>query len=222
MKVLIFFLYVALVTLGAYLDYEFSTQILPIVLLISSVYFVYIRKKEVKEKLPIDRRLISVALLALISALLSILFTHKEEYIEYYSTLYNMSLLNILLMCLVYPIVEEIVFRLYWLKYLNDKMSNTKSIIIVSLGFSLYHLFSGMPLLYAFLNSILISWLYLRFKNLYLCFVFHILYNAGALLIYTVMQNIEFTSQLRGVGLIAGGIILILCLRQLYISPKIP
>lgn len=221
MKVLIFFFYVALVTLGAYLDHRFSTRIITMVLLISSVYFVYIKKQDFKKKLPVNKSLLLV-LLALGFAVFIVLLTYNEEYNKYYDTFYNTSVADIFLTCLLIPIIEEIVFRLYWLKYLNDKMSDTKSIIITSLGFSIIHFYTGVPLLFPFLFGVFSSWLYLKFKNIYLCIIFHILYNAGALLIYTAMQNIEFTSQLRGVGLIAGGIILILCLRQLYISPKIP
>src|SRR5690606_16729457 len=216
----IFFLYVALVTFAGYLDSEFSTKIITIILLISSVYFLYIRKDELKITLYVNKDFTLVTSLALASALLGILLTHKEEYTEYYGTLYNMNPTNMLLMCIVYPVAEEIVFRLYWLKYLSHKLSNTKSIVIVSLGFSIYHLFSGIPLLYAFLYSIIISWLYLRFKKLYLCFLFHIVYNTSVLLIYTAIQNIEFTSQIRGIGLLAAATIIVLSLRQLYLTPK--
>jgi|SRR5690554_1429155 len=220
MRVVIFFLYVALVTFAGYLDSEFSTQLMSIFFLISSAYFLYIRKDELKFKVQINKPFTWVILLAVTSALMGILLTHKEEFTNYYSTFNNMNLSHILLVCLVYPLVEEIVFRLYWLKDLSNKLSNVKSIVIVSFGFSIYHLFSGIPLLYAFLYSVIISWLYLKFNKLYLCIIFHVLYNTSVVLIYTTIQNIEFTNQIRIVGLILAATIIVLSLKQLYVNPK--
>jgi|SRR5690606_5829170 len=219
MRVIIFFLYVALVTFAGYLDSEFSTRIITIILLISSVYVFYTQKQEFKEKL-IAKTFSLLILLALSSAFFFILLNYNATNSEYYNSLYTLNFVDTLLLCVIIPVIEEVVFRLYWLRYLNRVLSETKVILITSLGFSIIHFYSGVPLLFPFLYGILFAWLYLKFRNIYLCIVLHVLYNTIAVFIYTAIQNIEVTNQIKVIGLITAGVLMILSLRQLYIRSK--
>src|SRR5690606_2992943 len=112
---------------------------------------------------------------------------HKTEFIGSYSTFYNLDLKSIFIVCLLYPILEELVFRSYWLKYLNEKMSITKSLIISAVGFSLSHFYSDIALIYPFISGLFLGWLYFKFKNIYLCIIFHIIYNTLIILINTMI-----------------------------------
>ncbi|WP_423776535.1 lysostaphin resistance A-like protein [Avrilella dinanensis] len=219
MRVIIFFLYVALVTFAGYLDSEFSTRIIAIILLISSVYVFYTQKQEFKEKLT-TKKFSLLILLALSSAFFFILLNYNATNSEYYNSLYTLNFVDTLLLCVIIPVIEEVVFRLYWLRYLNRVLSETKVILITSLGFSIIHFYSGVPLLFPFLYGILFAWLYLKFRNIYLCIVLHVLYNTIAVFIYTAIQNIEVTNQIKVIGLITAGVLMILSLRQLYIRSK--
>lgn len=220
MRVILFFLYVALVLFAGYLDhYDFTKMLMLLFLAISAVFILFYRRQEFREKLPINK-ILTIALLALITSIFVVSLTYNVNYSKYYTTFYKISFIEILLVCIVVPTLEEIVYRLFWLKYLNNRFSNTKSILITSLGFSLLHYYTGMGLIYPFIYGILLSWLYLKFRNIYACIILHVLYNSITILIYTAIYDVEITNLHRGIGIFVTGIVLFLLIRQLYVSPN--
>lgn len=91
------------------------------------------------------------------------------------STELNIYLL-ILYLVIVAPIFEEFVFRYLSLRMACDAYSKTKAIIYVSLAFALMH--SGLiNMIYAFLIGVLLSYVYLKYKNILYPIILHIAAN---------------------------------------------
>lgn len=219
MRIVVFFLYVALSILGAYLDGQLFFGIQLIFILIFIAYFVFYRKTSIEKK-PITISLVGIIIfLSVSSALFLALLNHKTEFIGNYSTFYNLDLKSVLIICLLYPILEELVFRSYWLKYLNEKMSNTKSLIISAVGFSLSHFYSDIALIYPFIAGLFLGWLYLKYKNIYLCIIFHIIYNTSIIIINTMIETTSFTIW-KNYTMIVSFVTLISLFRILYIKQK--
>ncbi|UZQ49154.1 CPBP family intramembrane glutamic endopeptidase [Clostridium kluyveri] len=74
------------------------------------------------------------------------------------------------------PAMEELVFRGVILGGLLKTYSVKKSIIISSILFGVVHL-NGIQFINAFLLGILIGYIYVKTKSMYLCMYFHILFN---------------------------------------------
>lgn len=97
--------------------------------------------------------------------------------------------LNVLLLSiLLYPIVEEIVFRGMVQDYLTRQITNKSTYfglglanIITSCLFALSHLFNQDPqwALLTFFPSLIFGYFKDRHNNLYSCTILHIFYNLG-------------------------------------------
>lgn len=95
----------------------------------------------------------------------------------------------------LYPILEEFIFRKYLLINLTDTNPKLKSILILSLGFTLIHCFTDSALLYVFLLSTFLSWIYLKTRNIYLSVFLHFLNN---FLSITSSNLINFLAKFKG------------------------
>lgn len=189
MRILLFFLYVLASILGAYLNEKFFYGLQLIFTIIFVTYFIFYRKTNIDKK-QISTSLVCIIILSSLSlALFFALLNHKSDFIGNYITFYNLDLVNLSIICLFFPITEELVFRSFWVKFLNEKMSDTKSLIISSVGFSLSHFYSDIALIYPFISGLFLGWLYLKFKNIYLCIIFHLLYNTSIILINTMVET---------------------------------
>jgi len=219
MRILFFFIYVSIVILGAYLDRTLFVGVQSLFLICSTVCVFFYKRKKIQTKLILKSSFFIIILFAVSSALFFALMNHKNEYIGSYNTFYNINLIDLLNACLLYPIIEEIIFRSYWLTYLYEKTSFTKSLIISSLGFSLAHFYSEIPLIYPFLLGLFLGWIYLKFKNIYVCIVFHILYNSTILLTNSIIETTNFIYW-KKYTMIITFILMFLILRILYIMQK--
>jgi len=189
MRVLLFFLYVAVSILTAYLNEKlfFWTQLTFTLLFV--IYIIFYRKTSIdKEPTTISLWFI-IVFFSMSYALFLTLPNYKSEFIGNYKTFYNLDLIYLFIICLFYPITEELIFRSFWLKFLNEKMSVTKSVIISAIGFSLAHFYSDIALIYPFISGLFLGWLYLKFKNIYLCIIFHIIYNSSVILINSMIET---------------------------------
>ncbi len=219
MRILLFFLYVALSILGAYLDGQLFFGIHLIFILIFITYFVFYTKTSIEKEAITTSLVFFIILFSVSSALFFALLNHKTEFIGSYNTFYNLNLLKVLIICFLYPILEELVFRSFWLKYLNEKMSLTKSLILSAVGFSLSHFYSDIALIYPFISGLFLGWLYLKFKNIYLCIIFHIVYNISIITINTMIETTNFVIW-KNYVMIVSFVTLILLFRILYIKQK--
>lgn len=167
--------------ISSYLDDSFFNQSHFFFLIVSTFLIFLYNKGRLCAKKVNNKLYFIFALAAVFLAFFVFLITHKPEFIGSKSTFYNLHPIDILKVCLMYPIMEELIFRFFWLNKLNDKYSIFLSILISSLGFSISHFFSDIGLIYPFLFGILIGYSFLKFKNIYLCIIFHIFYNSSIL-----------------------------------------
>lgn len=181
MIVLLYFIYVCIMLVSSYFDKSFFNQSHFFYLIISTLIIVSNKKGSLFLKKSGKRLYFIYALIAVFLAFIVFFINHKPGFIGFYDTFYNLHLIDILKVCIFYPIMEELIFRFFWLNKLNEKYSILVSILISSLGFSISHFFSDIGLIYPFLFGILMSCLYLKFKNIYLCIIFHIFYNSSIL-----------------------------------------
>lgn len=109
----------------------------------------------------------------------------KQEFINR-----ELSLFNYLKAIILFPVLEELVFRGVLFQKLR-KLYPNRSIIILSLGFAICHIFTDSGLLPVFLFSLYITWIYLKAQNIYLAIFLHILANSLGLIegFYTYPEN---------------------------------
>lgn len=167
--------------ISSYLDNAFFNQLHFSFLIISTFIILLYKKGKLRPKKVNNYIYLIFAVSGIFLAIFIFLINHKPGIINPYNTFYNLQPIDILKVCILYPIMEELIFRFFWLNKLNEKFSILPSILILSFGFSISHFFSDIGLIYPFLSSILISYLYLKFKNIYLCIIFHIFYNSSIL-----------------------------------------
>ena len=101
----------------------------------------------------------------------------------------NISLLPLFLICTT-SILEEIVYRAYFLDKLLKEKSKIASVLILSLHFSIVHIFTDTGLLYAFVFSILLSLLYIKTKSLFNTIILHLYCNFFALCLLQYFINL--------------------------------
>ncbi|WP_163396107.1 CPBP family intramembrane glutamic endopeptidase [Flavobacterium limi] len=97
---------------------------------------------------------------------------------------------------LLYPILEEFIFRKYLLINLTATNTKLKSILILSLGFTLIHCFTDSAPLYVFLLSTFLSWIYLKTKNIFISIFLHFVNN---FLSITSFNFISFLAKFKGI-----------------------
>lgn len=81
------------------------------------------------------------------------------------------------IICILSPIIEEIIFRVILLKGLSEKFNKTEAVLYGSLLFSLMHM-DMQNLIYYFIYGILYSLYYLRYNNIYPTMTAHIINNS--------------------------------------------
>jgi uncharacterized protein len=96
-----------------------------------------------------------------------------------------------LLRLLVYPLLEEYVFRaglLHWLNMRFPALKGWRTNIFVSAIFAIAHLWTW-PLLHGlavFFPSLIFGWIWQRYQKLWLCVLVHAAFNAIG---YTLHEN---------------------------------
>ena len=76
------------------------------------------------------------------------------------------------------PLVEEIIFRFYLISYLEDIFYNKGLISVLgALVFSLVHFENLFTLFFIFVLSTYLNYVYLKYRNLYLNFLIHSIWN---------------------------------------------
>ncbi|MDP5202033.1 CPBP family intramembrane glutamic endopeptidase [Flavobacterium sp. DG2-3] len=90
---------------------------------------------------------------------------------------------------LIKSLTEEVVFRGFFLDKFLKKYKETISIIIVSIGFALLHVFSRSNVLLAFISSIIISVIFIKRRSIIDCFVIHLSINLFSIFLLPEISN---------------------------------
>ena len=108
--------------------------------------------------------------------------------IEHHEVLAGGSLIvQIVVIGLLAPIVEELCFRGVVLNRLNTWMPTWAAVLISSIVFGLVHI-DTFQILYATLMGLILAWSYIRTKNLWIPTVGHIVFNMTSVLLGHYME----------------------------------
>ena len=90
---------------------------------------------------------------------------------------YEYSAFSLFGLFVLSPVIEELLYRKYWFRFLTEKHKRVVSIILISLVFSLTHIFGEIPLIIPFISSIFLFWIYNKTQNISLCVLWHMVFN---------------------------------------------
>lgn len=118
---------------------------------------------------------------------------------------YDYSVFRLLGLFILSPIVEELLYRKYWFRFLTVNNNKIGSIIIISLVFSATHFFGEVPLIIPFISSIFLFWIYNKTQNINLCILWHMVFNISSFyspVFFTIgnMENIKIISSVVSLG----------------------
>ncbi len=85
--------------------------------------------------------------------------------------------LKVIIQIFFISVFEEIIFRKYFLENLSSEKNNLRSIMILSICFSIAHLFTDSGVLYVFIISFILSIVYLKTRSLFLVILSHLYAN---------------------------------------------
>lgn len=160
--------------------FESFTRIL--LLTIISVFFLFHFKLGLLRPLEkINFSLITYCFIAIISLMIFNLFLflpiNKLDLIKIFHNPPNFDYL-FLVGITIMPVLEELFYRKITINFLIKKYSNTKTILLSSLLFTIAHILAThVSLLTVFLSGILFAWIYLKTKNILLLIGLHIINN---------------------------------------------
>ncbi len=101
--------------------------------------------------------------------------------------------LSLLSSGIIGPIYEEILFRYIFYYRLRQKYSKRKSILISSIVFGLIHI-HPVKVIYAFIFGIFLSYIYDKYKNIFVSIIMHIAANSVVLYLNVFNEWILFLS----------------------------
>lgn len=151
--------------------YEISIIGVIITSIMISVYL-YRNYKKKENKVSVNNVLLMILLGVCISSFCNMITINfmEEEIIDI-----NKILLYSY-MVIIGPIFEEMVFRYVGLRFAKEEYSLKKAIVITSIVFALLH--SGLfNMIYAFLIGIVLSYIYVRYRNILYPIILHISAN---------------------------------------------
>lgn len=115
----------------------------------------------------------------------------------------------IVYVCIVGPVMEELVFRGVILGGLLKKYSVKKSIIVSALLFGIIHL-NGIQFIIGFLLGSLVGYIYVKTKSIYLCMYSHMLFNSIAFVLAYIPHMYKIQNLIAAVFLTILGVVFII------------
>ncbi|MCG6970847.1 MAG: CPBP family intramembrane metalloprotease [Gammaproteobacteria bacterium] len=98
------------------------------------------------------------------------------------------GLASFVIVCLVAPVVEEMLFRGLILRGFMNNYSPVKSILLSSLLFAAFHL-NVYQFVTAFIVGCLLGWIYIKARSLWPCIIHHALINSTAFMSWTTYDE---------------------------------
>lgn len=144
-----------------------------------------------------------------ITNLFLIYFPAGEDEYFLLSRMLGAGVVSVITVCLVAPVIEEMLFRGVILRSFLLNYSAPNAIILSSLLFAIFHLtISQLPA--AFILGCLLGWLYLRTRSLWPSILAHFLNNSFAILLWSTQSSHEVqdsvTPEFNSVGVIILGL----------------
>lgn len=122
-------------------------------------------------------------LLSNISIVVLYLFPGADIYSESFDALFSSGISGLLVICVVAPVVEEIIFRGVILRGLLSNYSKCDALIASATLFSLMHL-NPIQLIPTLIAGIVLGWLYIKSYSLWPSIIAHMLFNAIPFIAY--------------------------------------
>lgn len=141
--------------------------------IILSIYLI-IKYKTKESKIDPKGLISSIFIVIAIAIILNMLFFLSG--LQTSGTISNKLLLLIITSGLLGPIVEEYLFRKILLTRLLKNYSKIKSILIASIIFAVFHT-SLNGLIYAFILGVILSYIYLKYNNIKIPIICHMISN---------------------------------------------
>lgn len=122
--------------------------------------------------------------------------------------------------CLIGPILEELLFRGAVTKTLLRQYSPTTAILLSALIFGLFHI-NPVQVVGAFLSGVLFAWLYYKSRSLLPCILIHVLNNSLSTFFSIRFPEVEYMYQFMEPSAyyaLVGGAVMLMCLSLYMIN----
>ena len=106
------------------------------------------------------------------------------------SIVYTNPFIILVLQIICLPFVEELLFRRCILVNSVNRYGERKALWISSIIFTIAHFFTSSGLLFVFMGSMFLGYLYLKTNSFYVVLLYHILLNVGALFLSPIVNEI--------------------------------
>lgn len=116
-----------------------------------------------------------------ITNLLLLYYPISENEYQIFTSLMSSGLTSVIVICLIAPFIEEMIFRGIFLRGFLSNYSALNSILLSSFLFALFHL-NMFQIPVAFILGCFFGWLYVRTRSLWPSIFGHALYNSFAML----------------------------------------
>mgnify|MGYP000750589167 CR=1 FL=1 len=118
----------------------------------------------------------AMVLLDDLAVLISHLLPMSQSDIDMFQRLMSGGVASFITLCLIAPVIEEMLFRGIFLRSFLHQYSARQAIVFSSALFGIAHLniYQGVP---AFLVGLMIGWIYLRVRSLWPCIIAHMAFN---------------------------------------------
>ncbi|MCL1858131.1 MAG: CPBP family intramembrane metalloprotease [Oscillospiraceae bacterium] len=100
----------------------------------------------------------------------------------------NNMIIDLLIISVFTPVLEEIIFRGIVLKRLNKMMRRHTAVFLQALIFGIIHL-NLLQGIYAFFLGVIIGYIYLWFDSIYVAIAVHCAYNATSLILFYIFGD---------------------------------
>ncbi|WP_242651170.1 CPBP family intramembrane glutamic endopeptidase [Myroides marinus] len=133
------------------------------------------------------------------------IYARGDEFSFVMQQRYDYSVFRLLGLFILTPIVEELLYRKYWFRFLTENNKKIGPIVIISLVFSATHFFGEVPLIIPFISSIFLFWIYNKTQNIGLCILWHMVFNISSFyspVLFTIdnIENIKIISLVVSLG----------------------
>ncbi len=117
----------------------------------------------------------------LMSLVLVLLPMTQEQY-DMFARLTGDGLASLILLCVVAPFLEEMLFRGVFLRSFLQQYSPVQAMVFSSALFGIAHLniYQGLS---AFIGGMMLAWLYMRAKSLWPCIIAHAAFNLSCVVL---------------------------------------